>query len=167
VNAEANSPCVALLDPFQRNLLAAFEESVPISGLTGIFFRNPKAPSLLLSRSLDAKQDVPILLAGIQHGGENENLDLGMIISRAGNGRLPLFQCLSAGESVTGIFAPYLFYRGFNSSDFERVATEVCQSLHGDGALTGWLIVKCSVTYITKDGRTHDSGDYPESFVGD
>jgi len=54
VNAEANSPCVALLDPFQRNLLTAFEESVPISGLTGIFFRNPKAPSLLLSRSPDA-----------------------------------------------------------------------------------------------------------------
>ena len=80
---------------------------------------------------------------------------------------LPLFQCMSKGETVTGIFAPFLFYRGFNSSDFERVATEVCQSLHGDGALTAWLIVKCSVTYITKDGRTHDSRNYPEAFVGD
>ena len=164
---KAASPCGALLDPFQRKLLAAFEEKVPISGITGIFFRNPRAPSLLLSRSPDANQDVPILLAGIQHGGENANADLGMTISSAGNGRLPLFQCMSEGESVTGIFSPFLFYRGFNSSDFERVATEVCQSLHGDGALTAWLIVKCSVTYITKDGRTHDSRDYPEAFVGD
>ena len=158
---------VALLDPFQRKLLAAFEEKVPISGITGIFFTNPRAPSLLLSRSPDANQDVPILLAGTQLAGENANADLGMTISSAGNERLPLFQCMSEGESVTGIFAPFLFYRGFNSSDFERVSTEVCQSLHGDGALTGWLIVKCSVTYITKDGRTHDSRDYPEAFVGD
>ena len=154
------------LDPFQRKLLAAFDDRVPVSGITGVFFSNPKAPSVVLSRSPDQKQDVPVLLVGKYPGGENANVDLGLEISRAGSGCLPLFQCLSEGESTIGVFAPFLFYRGNNSSEFERVATEICQKMHSEGQLSGWLFVRCSVCYITKDGRSHNSSDYPEAFVG-
>jgi hypothetical protein len=38
--------------------------------------------------------------------------------------------------------------------------------MHSEGQLSCWLFVRCSVCYITKDGRSHNSSDYPEAFVG-
>lgn len=152
------------LDPFQRKLIGAFEATVPESSTTAIFFTHPKAPHLILTRSPEQPQVVPVLLAGTNLGGQIENTKLGISISLASNERLPLFQGISDGNGFYCAIAPFLFYRGYKVSEFKKISTDICKKLADDGALTSWLIVKCAISYLTKDGRFHHSGEYPEAF---
>ena len=148
-------------DLFAAKLRATFEHTVPASGTRIIFFRNPQAPSLLMTRNpTQLPQVVPVLRAGTATGGEEANAALGLELSRKGGPWLPLFQSMTNENGFYGIMAPYLFYRALGRGTFRTVAEAVCRELVESGFLTGWCLVHCGVSYLTKDGRFHEAKDY-------
>jgi len=148
-------------DPFAAKLRAAFEHSVSGSGTTFILFAHPRAPSLLLTRNpVLLPQVVPAVLAGTLFGGEEANTQLGVELSKAGNGWLPLFSSINDGAGFHAVLAPFLFYRAPEHGTFREVARAACEELGERGVLTGWCFVHCGITYLTKDGRFHESKDY-------
>jgi len=153
------------LDPFQKKLLAAFETTVSATGITTIFTTHPKAPHLLLTRNPKFPQNVPILIAGSILGGATGNALLGGKLGLLNEEYLPLSQTVSDNNGTWCVFLPYLFYRNKSSSGFFTAATEAAQELAEVGILTSWFFIKCSVAYLTKDGRTHHAEDYPEAFT--
>ena len=148
-------------DPFALKLSAAFEHSVSGTGTTLIHFMHPRAPSLLMTRNpVFSPQVVPAVLAGTLFGGEEANTRLGLELSKAGNGWLPLFCNINDGEGFHAVLAPFLFYRAPESGTFREAAENACEELGRRGLLTGACFVRFGITYLTKDGRCHDSKDY-------
>ena len=153
------------LDPFQKKLLAAFETTVSATGITTIFTTHPKAPHLLLTRNPKFPQNVPILIAGTLLGGAAGNALLGGQLGLLNEEYLPMSQTVTDNNGTWCVFLPYLFYRNKSSSEFFTAATEAAQELAETGTLTSWFIIKCSVAYLTKDGRTHHAEVYPDAFT--
>jgi len=150
-------------DPFAAKLRGAFEHSVSAKGITFISFVNPRAPSLLMTRNAGhLPQVVPVLLAGTLLGGEEANTTLGLELSTAGDGWLPLFQGMTDGDGFYGIMAPFLFYRAPDRGTFRSAAQAVCEELGERGLLTSWCFVRCGIQYLTKDGRFHSVGEYED-----
>ena len=148
-------------DLFAAKLRAMFEHTVSASGTRIIFFRNPRAPSLLMTRNpAQLPHVVPVLLAGTATGGEEANTALGLELSRKGDPWLPLFQGMTDENGFYGIMAPYLFYRAPRRGSFRQAAVEACRELGESGFLTGWCLVHCGVSCLTKDGRFHEAKDY-------
>lgn len=153
----------AFADPFAAKLRDAFEHSVSAKGITFVSFVNPRAPSLLMSRNDGhLPQVVPVLLAGTLLGGEEANTTLGLEISHAGDGWLPLFQGITDGKGFYGVMAPFLFYRAPDHGTFRSAAQSACEDLGERGLLTSWCFVRCGIEYLTKDGRFHVVGDYAD-----
>lgn len=151
-------------DPFAAKLCGAFEHSVSAKGITFISFINPRAPSLLMTRNAaHLPQVVPVLLAGTLLGGEEANTSLGLELSKAGGGWLPLFQGMTAADGFYGIMMPFLFYRAPVRGTFRSAAEAACEELGERGLLTSWCFVLCGIQYLTKDGRFHDSREYPRA----
>lgn len=153
------------LNPYREQLMAAFATSVPETGTTMVLFRHPNAPILLLSRNpATLPQVVPVLLAGCLFGGQEANVRLGVALSLASDGQIPLFQGITDGGEFHGIMAPYLFYRAPENGRFSAAAKKACEEAAEDGLLTDWCLVRCGVSYVTKDGKAHRVEDYPEAF---
>ena len=152
------------MNHIQRKLIETFEASVPSMGTTFIMFTHPNAPSLLMSR--DPKilpQVVPVLLAHTSSGGSDENTLLGVDLSMAGDGWLPLFRELSDGKDFYGVMTPFLFYRPRIGGTFGDAASRACAELAEEGRLTDWCIVRCGIKYLTKDGRFHSAEEYAQA----
>lgn len=150
-------------DPFAAKLRGAFEHTVSEKGTTFVSFMNPRAPSLLMTRNPEfLPQVVPVLLAGTLLGGEEANTSLGLELSTAGSGWLPLFQGMSDGAGFFGIMAPFLFYRAPSQGTFRAAAEAACEELGERGLLTSRCFVRCGIEYLTKDGRFHSVGDYAD-----
>ena len=150
-------------DPFAAKLRGAFEHSVSAKGITFISFMNPRAPSLLLTRNpAHLPQFVPVLLAGTLLGGQETNTSLGLELSTAGDGWLPLFQGMSDGDGFYGIMAPFLYYRAPDRGTFRSAAQAACEDLGERGLLTSWCFVRCGIQYLTKDGRFHSPEEYAD-----
>ena len=153
------------LNPCREQLLAAFATSVPETGTAMILFQHPSAPTLLLSRDpATLPQIVPVLLAGSLAGGEEASARLGVALSLAGGEQLPLFQGITDGGGFCGVMAPYLFYRAPEDGCFSATAKKACEKAAEDGLLAAWCIVRCGISYLTKDGKTHRAEDYPDAF---
>lgn len=152
------------MNTIQRKLIDTFEASVPSEGTTFIMFSHPNAPSLLMSR--DPKilpQVVPVLLAHTSSGGSDENTLLGVDLSMAGDGWLPLFQSISDGKDFHGVMTPFLFYRPRVGGTFYDAVRRACEELVGEERLTDWCIVRCGIKYLTKDGRFHSVEEYAQA----
>jgi hypothetical protein len=148
------------LNPYQKKLLDAFEASISATGFTVFLFRNPKAPNLMLSRNPTTPQIVPVLVAGISIGDEEANLELGGKLYLQNKEYLPLTQAISDKKGFWGVITPYLFYKGGAESGFLKAANAAARELADARDLTDWIIVKCYVEYITKDGLIHYPKDY-------
>ncbi len=114
----------------------------------------------MVSRNPTTPQIVPVLVSGIRFGDEAANVDLGEKLYLLNKEYLPLSQAISDKKGFRGIITPYLFYQGGSESGFFKAANEAAQELADAGDLTDWIIVKCSVEYITKDGLIHYPKDY-------
>ena len=157
-----------LPDLYAVKLRAAFEHTVSAGTTRIIFFRNPRAPSLLMTRNpAQLPQVVPVLLAGIAAGGAEANTALGLELGKLGGPWLPLFQGMTGQDGFYGIMFPYLFYRAPQRGTFRQAAEGACRKLDESGLLTGWCLVHCGVSYLTKDGRFHEAKDYPRALWRD
>ena len=153
------------LNPYREQLLAAFAKTVPKTGTAAVFFRHPSAPTLLLSRDpATLPQVVPVLVAGSLTGGLAANTQLGVALSLAGDEQIPLFQGISDGAGFHAVMAPYLFYRAPENGCFSAAVKNACQEAAEEGLLTDWCVVRCGISYLTKDGKNHRAEDYPEAF---
>jgi len=157
-----------LPDLYAVKLRTAFEHTVSAGTTRIIFFRNPRAPSLLMTRNpAQLPQVVPVLLAGTAAGGAEANTALGLELGKLGGPWLPLFQGMTGQDGFYGIMLPYLFYRAPQRGTFRQAAEGACRKLGESGLITGWCLVHCGVSYLTKDGRFHEAKDYPRALWRD